>query len=106
MINNLLIFYPYPGSAQCSNNAVVGIKLSISVLPLLNVCACVNVGGVSQRSIYTILLDFYVFFRSKLLNLGSASCPTCPANADPICVSANCACQCRLGFFAYKEWVQ
>ncbi|GAA5988127.1 hypothetical protein JCM11641_000913, partial [Rhodosporidiobolus odoratus] len=64
---------------QCTGNAVIGVQAELTVGNLLHVCACV-----------------------EILSLGSnqKACPTCPANADPLCGSGQCGCKCRDGFFA------
>ncbi|KAL8287511.1 hypothetical protein RQP46_003369 [Phenoliferia psychrophenolica] len=82
---NLNVLAGLLGPTNCTSvtNAVVGVKLSLSLFPLLSVCACVNVGGT--------------------LPIGTASCPSCPANASPACLSATCACTCNAGYYAYTD---
>ncbi|KAL8283868.1 hypothetical protein RQP46_005300 [Phenoliferia psychrophenolica] len=77
---NLNVFASVLGVANCTNADVVGLRLSLSVLPLVNVCACVQVGAFPL--------------------LGTASCPTCPAHSSPACIATNCACQCDYGYYS------
>ncbi|GAA5901019.1 uncharacterized protein JCM6883_004724 [Sporobolomyces salmoneus] len=65
------------GPNQCTGNAVVGVQASIQIGRLLSICACVEVLG-SRR--------------------GVTPCPACPANAQPICGSGSCGCECSDGF--------
>ncbi|KAK4705796.1 hypothetical protein P7C70_g414, partial [Phenoliferia sp. Uapishka_3] len=73
--------------ASCAANSVVGIQASIDILGLLEVCVCVELIG-------------------KKANSNVKTCPACPANATPNCLSgggAKCSCSCDDGFFAAKD---
>ncbi|GAA5872814.1 hypothetical protein JCM8547_005711 [Rhodosporidiobolus lusitaniae] len=68
------------GPQQCTGNAVIGLQAEVSVGKLLHLCVCVEVLSLSSTN--------------------KKACPSCPANADPICGSGECGCKCRDGFFA------
>ncbi|BGP32462.1 hypothetical protein JCM10296v2_004243 [Rhodotorula toruloides] len=79
---NLNAFANILGGGSCPG-ATVGVRAS--VLGLVKVCACLNV-----------------------LQLGSTdqACPTCTANASPICGGpGTCACACNDGYYATETGI-
>ncbi|GAA5820565.1 hypothetical protein JCM11251_003051 [Rhodosporidiobolus azoricus] len=76
------------GENTCGN-ANVGVQTAL--LGLIRVCVCLNVlnGGTGSS--------------------GAQACPSCPANASPVCGgttnAGRCACQCNAGFYATASGV-
>ncbi|GAA6062728.1 hypothetical protein JCM10212_005931 [Sporobolomyces blumeae] len=66
------------GPSQCSQNALVGVQAEISIGHLLHVCACVEILNRPDKNV--------------------TPCPACPANAEPICGSGQCGCECKNGY--------
>ncbi|GAA5955450.1 hypothetical protein JCM21900_002051 [Sporobolomyces salmonicolor] len=71
------------GPEQCSANAVVGITAEINIGSLLHICACIEILNVGDND--------------------KQACPSCPANASPICGSGQCGCQCSSGHYASHD---
>ncbi|KAM0754675.1 hypothetical protein T439DRAFT_321710 [Meredithblackwellia eburnea MCA 4105] len=79
---NINLFANVLGAQNCSSNAVVGVNALLAQNPLVSICTCIQVVA-------------------SMPTLGA--CPTCTANASPICASNTCGCQCNLGYYAYTD---
>ncbi|GAA5862731.1 hypothetical protein JCM8547_003528 [Rhodosporidiobolus lusitaniae] len=66
---DLVVLGTLLGPQQCTGNAVIGLQAEVSVGKLLHLCVCVEVLSLSSTN--------------------KNACPSCPANADPICGSGD-----------------
>lgn len=73
-------------SACTAQNEVIGI--SIALLGLLRVCACVALGTGDYNSAGTAVYQTGLF-GIKTQTATQHSCGTCPTNAQPVCVTAS-----------------
>ncbi|ORY64757.1 hypothetical protein BCR35DRAFT_315496 [Leucosporidium creatinivorum] len=77
---NLNVLADVLSPLQCSGSAVVGVDAQVSLLNVLNVCACVEaINTPKQKTV----------------------CPACPAHATAICAGqGQCGCQCDSGYYS------